>query len=63
MVLRRQRSIAALLWYVQVDAAAVVEADAKDDGGGRAGGLDGARKKMMRRGTRGKRDPSALFIR
>jgi len=35
-VLRKQRRIAAFLWCGQVDAAAVVEADAKIDGGGRA---------------------------
>ena len=36
LVLRKQRRIAAFLWYGQVDAAVVVEAKAKDDGGGRA---------------------------
>ena len=35
-MLREQRRSAAFLWCGQVDAAAVVEADAKIDGGGRA---------------------------
>ena len=35
-MLRKQQRIAAFIWYGQVDAAAVVEAEAKDDGGGRA---------------------------
>ena len=35
-MLMEQRRSAAFLWYDQVDAAAVVEADAKVDGGGRA---------------------------
>ena len=64
-MLRKQRRIAVFLWCGQVDAAAVVEAEVKDDGGGRARRSVGARKKMTRRGMRGKseRDPSALFIR
>ena len=63
-MLRKQRRIAAFLWCGQVDAAAVVEAEAKVDGGGRARRLDGTRKKKMRRGTGGnEKDPSALFIR
>ena len=35
-MLRKQRRIAAFLWCDQVDAAAVVEADANIDGDGRA---------------------------
>ena len=35
-MMRKQRRIAAFLWCGQVDAAAVVEADAKTDGGGGA---------------------------
>ena len=64
-MLTKLRRIAASLWYGQVDAAAVVEAEAKDDGGGRARRSGGARKKPTQRGTRGKseKDPSALFIR
>ena len=50
-MLRKQRRIAAFLWCGQVDAAAVVEAEAKVDGGGGAQRLVGTRKKTMRRGT------------
>ena len=53
-MLRKQRRIAAFLWCGQVDAAAVVEAEAKVDGGGGARRLVGTRKKKMRRGTGGK---------
>ena len=58
-MLRKQRRIAASLWYGQVDAAAVVEAEVKDDGGGGARRSVGERKKTTRKGTRGKneRDP------
>ena len=61
--MRKQRRIAAFLWYGQVDAAAVVEAEAKDDGGGGARRSVGAGKKTTRRGMRGKseRDPSAYL--
>ena len=50
-MLTKQWRITAFLWYGQVDAAAVVEADAKIDGGGRARRLVGTRKKTMRRGA------------
>ena len=50
---KEQQRGAAVFWHDQVDAAAVVEADAKIDGGGRARMLVGARKKTMRRGTGG----------
>ena len=49
-MLRKKRKIDAFLWCGQVDAAAVVEAEAKVDGGGRARRLVGTRKKKMRRG-------------
>ena len=53
------------LWCCQVDEVAVVEAEAKVDGGGRARRSVGTRKKTMRRGTggNGENDPSVLFIR
>ena len=62
-MLRKHRRIAAFFWHSQVDAAAVVEAEAKDDSGGRARRSVGVRKKTTRRGTRGKseRDPSAYL--
>ena len=46
------------LWCEQGDAAALVGADAKVDGGGGAGVLRVARRKMRRKW----KDPSGLFI-
>ena len=54
-MLREQRRAAAILWCVQGDASAKVEAEAKSDGGGGVRSTMGdARKTMRRRGTRGK---------
>ena len=62
-MLRKQWRTAAFLWYGQVDPAVVIEAEAKDDGGGRARRSVDARKKATRRGMRRKseRDPSAYL--
>ena len=49
------------LWYEQGDAAALVDADSKVDGGGGAGALRVARRKKRRKGRKWK-DPSGLFI-
>ena len=46
-MLRKQRRSAAFLWCGQVDAATVVEADVKIEGGDRARRLVGTRKKTM----------------
>ena len=62
---RKQWRIAAFLWCDQADAAAVVEADANIDGGGRSRRFGRVRKKMMQRGTGGGgewKDPLVLFI-
>ena len=48
-------------WYEQGDAAALVGADSKVDGGGGAGVLRVARRKMRRKGRKWK-GPSGLFI-
>ena len=45
-----------MLWFDQVDAAALVDADTKNDGGGRARVLSVARKGTKRKGENGK-DP------
>ena len=52
-MLGKLRRIATFLWYGQVDAAAVVEAEAKDGGGGARRSV-GARMETTRRDTRGK---------
>ena len=48
-------------WCEQGDAAALVDADSKVDGGGGAGVLQVARKKMRRKGSKW-RSLSGLFI-
>jgi len=58
-----QRRSAALLWFDQVDAAALVDADTKVDGGGRARVL---RRREEEEGDEEKggkcKGPSAVFI-
>ena len=64
-MLMEQRRSAAFLWCSQVDAAAIVGVEAKVDAAAELQRSGGARKKTMRRSTKGKneKDPSALFIR
>ena len=50
--LRKERKVAAVLWYAQVDAAA--KASAEVDGGGEALKLGDVRKKKQK-GTKGKK--------
>ena len=64
-MLMEERRGAAILWCVQGDAAAVVEAEAKVDGGGGAPKV-GQRKEedeVKRYGGGGMERPPALFIR
>ena len=61
---QEQRRGAAAFWYDQVDAAAIVEADAKIDGGSRARGF-GRREEeydAKRHGGENEKDPLVLFI-
>ena len=61
---KEQRRGTAAFWYDQVDAAAVVEADAKIDGGGRARRFGRCEEEdnAKRNGGENGKDPLVLFI-